>query len=218
MVLTDSNGDLETSKFQGSLSYGIETPTNKLGFGLSAEYIQHGLSSDVFSDPLLESGDPLVNDRIAGSNFFDVSFGIFGLYDGKLIYGLALPSLVSSRIDDGDRSMDREIGYLFNLGYKITNLDSDLVLEPSVFVKKLMNVPFHADFNILARFLEDSFRGGITYTVGGDEKLGFVIGTNLNGFQFTYAYSASRNAFQTYNNGAHELSLRFDIGSMDNGQ
>ncbi len=218
MVLTDSNGDLETSKFQGSLSYGIETPTNKLGFGLSAEYIQHGLSSDVFSDPLLESGDPLVNDRIAGSNFFDVSFGIFGLYDGKLIYGLALPSLVSSRIDDGDRSMDREIGYLFNLGYKITNLDSDLVLEPSVFVKKLMNVPFHADFNILARFLDDSFRGGITYTVGGDEKLGFVIGTNLNGFQFTYAYSASRNAFQTYNNGAHELSLRFDIGSMDNGQ
>lgn len=166
----------------------------------------------------MESGDPLVNDRIAGSNFFDVSFGIFGLYDGKLIYGLALPSLVSSRIDDGDRSMDREIGYLFNLGYKITNLDSDLVLEPSVFVKKLMNVPFHADFNILARFLEDSFRGGITYTVGGDEKLGFVIGTNLNGFQFTYAYSASRNAFQTYNNGAHELSLRFDIGSMDNGQ
>ena len=216
LVLTDTNGDLQTTKFQGSVSYTIDTPMNRIGFGLSAEYIQHGLSSDVFSDPLLDSGDALVNSRIAGSNFFDVSFGVHGVYDDKLIYGLALPSLVSTRIDDGDADGDREIGYLFNLGYRIKDLDSDLVLEPSILVKKLMNVPFHADVNILARFLDDKLRGGITYTVGADEKLGFVIGTNVNSMHFTYAYSASRNAFQTYNNGAHEISVRFDIASASN--
>lgn len=214
MLLTDSNGDLETTKFQGSVSYTIDTPTNRIGFGLSAEYIQHGLSSEVFSDPLLDPGDVLVNDRIAGSNFFDVSFGIYGVYNGKLTYGLALPSLVSSRIDSDGTTGDREIGYLFNLGYRIDDLDSDLVLEPSVFVKKLMNVPFHADVNLLARFLDDRLRGGVTYTIGADEKLGFIMGFNVNAMQFTYAYSASRHEFQTYNNGAHELSVRFNIASM----
>ena len=217
MLLTDSYGDLRTTKFQGSVSYTIDTPTNKIGFGLSAEYIQHGLSSDVFTDPLLEPGDVLINDRIAGSNFFDVSFGIYGLYNDKLIYGLALPSLVSSRIDDGDSSTEREIGYLFNVGYKIDDLDSDLVLEPSIWVKKLMNVPFHADINVLARFLDDKLRGGITYTVGADEKLGFLIGTNVNAMHFTYSYSASRHEIQTYNNGAHELSVRFDLQSIAKG-
>ena len=217
MLLTDSYGELKTTKFQGSVSYTIDTPTNKIGFGLSAEYIQHGLSSDVFTDPLLEQGDILVNDRIAGSDFFDVSFGIYGLYNDKLIYGLALPSLVSSRIDDGDSSTEREIGYLFNVGYRIDDLDSDMVLEPSIWVKKLMNVPFHADINVLARFLDDKLRGGITYTVGADEKLGFLIGTNVNSMHFTYSYSASRHEFQTYNNGAHELSVRFDLASMVKG-
>lgn len=214
LLLTDTNGELETTKLQGSVSYTIDTPTNKIGFGLSAEYIQHGLSSDVFNDPFLETGDPLINDRIAGNNFFDVSFGIYGVYNDKLIYGLALPSLVSSMIEEGNGSSDREIGYLFNVGYRIDDLDSDLVLEPSVFVKKLMNVPFHADVNVLARFLDDRLRGGITYTVGGDEKLGFVIGTNINSMNLTYAYGASRNEFQTYNNGSHEISLRFDIVSQ----
>ncbi len=213
LILTDTNGDLETTKFQGSVSYTIDTPTNKIGFGLSAEYIQHGLSSDVFSDPLLDPNDPLVNDRIAGSNFFDVSFGIFGLYNGKLSYGLALPSLVSSRIDDGGGDGEREIGYLFNLGYRIDDLDSDLVIEPSVFVKKLMNVPFHADVNVLGRFLDDRFRAGISYRVGADETLGFVLGASVNSMSFTYAYSASRLEFQTYNNGAHELAISFNLSS-----
>ncbi len=213
MILTDRSGDLQTTKFQGSVSYTIDTPTNKIGFGLSAEYIQHGLSSEVFSDPLLDPNDILINNRIAGSNFFDVSFGIYGVFNGKLTYGLALPSLVSSRIDDGDDSTDREIGYLFNLGYRIDDLDSDLVLEPSVFVKKLMNVPFHADVNVLARFLDDKLRGGVTYTVGADEKLGFIIGASVNSMNFNYSYSGSRQEFQTYNNGAHEISVSFNIDS-----
>ncbi|NNE15132.1 MAG: PorP/SprF family type IX secretion system membrane protein [Saprospiraceae bacterium] len=215
MLLTDTNGDLKTTKLQGSVSYTIDTPTNKIGFGLSAEYIQHGLSADVFGDPLLDP-DPRVNDGITGTNFFDVSFGVYGLYNGKLTYGLALPSLVSSRIDNGTSTSEREIGYLLSLGYMLDNLDSDLVLEPSIMVKKLMNVDFHADINLLARFLDDKLRGGITYTVGAHENLGFIIGTSINTMNFTYSYGASRNEFQRYNNGSHELTVRFDIGGAGN--
>jgi len=217
IFINDSNGSLETTKFQGSLSYTIDTPTNVVGFGLSAEFIQHGLSGDALNNPLIDITDAVVLDRIEGSNFFDVSFGVQGIYNDVLTYGLSLPSLVSSRIDDSVNTIDdREIGYIFNVGYKFNELDPNITLEPSLWIKKLMNVPFHADVNVLARFLEDKLRGGVTYRVGADEKLGFLIGFGVNTLNFTYAYNASRHDFQQYNNGSHELSVRFDIGKMIN--
>ena len=89
---------------------------------------------------------------------------------------------------------------------------NDVIFEPSVFVKQLNNVPFHVDINLLARFADDKFRGGATYTVGADEKVGFIVGTRFNTLSFNYGYNVSRNEFQTFNNGSHELSVRFDIG------
>jgi len=214
MLISDSNGSLETTKLQGSLAYTLDTPSNVLGFGLSAEFIQHGLSGDVIGGPIIDITDPKVLDRIDGTNFFDVSFGVQGIYNGLLSYGLSLPSLVSSRIDDNPSTADREIGFIFNVGYKFDKLDSGISLEPSLWVKKLMNVPFHADINILGRFLDDRLRGGLNYRVGADEKLGFLIGFGVNTLNFTYAYNASRHEYQQYSNGSHELSVRFDIGKV----
>ena len=213
LFLSDSNGSLNTTKFQGSLAYTLDTPTNVLGFGLSGEFIQHGLDGDALINPIIDISDPNVLSRLDGANFFDVSFGVQGMYDGVLSYGLAFPSLVSSRIsDDTANTDDREIGYIFNVGYSFDQLDSGFKLEPSIWLKKLMNVPFHADVNLLGRFLEDKLRGGLSYRVGADEKLGFLIGFGVNTLNFTYAYNASRHEFQQYNNGSHELSVRFDIG------
>ncbi len=215
LLNTDSNGGLETTKFQGSLSYTIDAPVNRVGVGISAEYIQHGLDGEVLNNPIVNPDDGTIRSRLDGTNFFDVSVGLYGLYDSKLKYGVALPSLLSSRIDDGESSVEKEIGYIFHLGYMFTDLSKDLVLEPSLFVKKVMFVPFHADINLLGRFLDDKLRGGITYTVGADEKIGFLIGFGVNTLNFNYSYSASRNPFQTYNNGAHELSVRIDIGGSN---
>ena len=66
--------------------------------------------------------------------------------------------------------------------------------------------------NLLGRFVDDKFRGGITYTVGGDERVGFIIGGTFNTLGLNYSYNASRHEFQTYNNGTHEISLNFNIG------
>jgi type IX secretion system PorP/SprF family membrane protein len=219
LFLSDSNGSLNTTKFQGSIAYTLDTPTNVLGFGLAAEFIQHGLNADALSGPIIDRNDPTVNNRLDGANFFDVSFGVQGMYNGVLSYGLSLPSLVSSQINDNSGTIDdHEIGYIFNVGYKFDQLDSGISLEPSLWVKKLNNVPFHADINLLGRFLEDKLRGGLSYRVGADEKLGFLIGFSVNTLNFTYAYNASRHDFQQYNNGSHELSVRFDIGKvMKNG-
>lgn len=212
LASSDSNGSLETSKLQASLSYTIESPTNKIGAGFSAEYITHGLSGDAMTHRYVDPGDAIIIDRTDGNGFFDVSVGAQGVYDNTITYGISLPSLVSSRIGDSGDTFTREIGFIANVGYIYSKPGSDASFEPSVFVKQLNNVPFHTDINLLGRFIDDKLRGGVTYTIGGDKRLGFVLGTTFNAMSLNYSYNASRHEFQTYNNGSHEFSLRFDIG------
>ena len=217
LASTDSNGSLETTKVQGSLSYRIESANNVIGAGITGEYINHNVSGDVLTNRYVDSGDVLVQSRVDGNGFFDVSLGLYGIFDQRITYGIALPSLASSMINgEANDAFDREVGFIANIGYIYSPANVDAIFEPSLFIKQLNNVPFHADINLLGRFGDDKFRGGVTYTVGGDERVGFIIGGTFNALGLNYSYNASRHEFQTYNNGTHEFSIQIDIsGSSD---
>jgi len=216
MVLSDRNGALETVKGQLGLSYTIESAENKLGFGLTGEIIQHSLNASVYDDGQVDQNDPHISNRFDGVNFFDLSLGLYGVYQDRFIYGLTLPSLVNSMFDNIETvEYERTFGYIIQLGYKFDMTSYDIVATPSVVVKQLMGVPFHVDINMLGEFLDQRLTGGVTYTVGADERLGFLIGARVNAFNFYYSYNVSRHEFQQYNNGSHEVTIRFDIGKMD---
>ena len=61
-------------------------------------------------------------------------------------------------------------------------------------------------------FLDDKLTGGIAYTIGGDKRLGFLIGTTIEALTLNYMYNVSSAEFQTYNNGAHEISIGLRFG------
>lgn len=215
MYISDRNGSLEISKVQGSLSYTIDSPTNLITAGLSGEYIKHGLSDDILDNEFIDDSDGIIRERADGNGFFDVSIGLHGLYNKKLMYGLSLPSIVSNRIDDNSTDeFDREFGFVGYVGYAYAKEGIDAVFEPSIFLKQLNYVPFHADINLLGRFVDDKFRGGLTYTIGAYEGVGFLLGITFNSMSLNYSFNSSRNEFQEYNNGTHEFSLRFDIGGQ----
>lgn len=214
LMLSDRNGDLETTKGQAGLSYTIESPTNKLGFGLTGEYIQHSLNGSVGLNPFNEV-DPEIANRIDGTQFFDVSFGIHGLYNGNISYGLVLPNLISSRLDDVDEGFENQFNYILHAGYRWDVEGYDFDIEPSVFIKQLNYVPTHIDLSVLMHFLDDKLIGGLTYTIEADERFGFTIGTRVNSLNFAYSYNVSRNDLIQYTNGAHEFSLRVDLGRSD---
>ena len=215
LLMTDKFAALETTKGQLSVAYSIESASNKVSFGLSAEYIQHKLSGSEFDRDLVDISDIQITQRLDGSQFFDVSFGAYGVYNKKIIYGLTLPTLVSSRLSSGpDGTQGREFGFIANLGYRMPIEGYDVTIEPSVYVKQLMLVPFHADFNLKAQFLEERLTGGVSYTLGGDEKFGFLLGTKLQTFEFLYSYNISMHGFQNYNNGSHEFSIKFNISPV----
>lgn len=211
--LADKTGGLTTSKVQGAVAYMLETADNKLNVGLSGEYIKHGLDASVATDRQVSAGDILIDERILGNGYFDVSVGAYGIYDNTITYGLVLPALVNSRIDDNSMDTDsRDFGYIFNVGYRYNPAGMDAMFEPSIYVKQLNNVPMHVDVNLMGRFADDRLRGGFTYTVGADQRVGFLVGATFNALSLNYGYNLSRNEFQTYNNGSHELTLAFDLG------
>jgi len=210
--MQDTYGSLRTSKGFISFSYMIESPTNKVSFGLSGEYIQHGLSSGIFNNGNTEPGDNTIIARLDGTQFFDASFGVYGLYDKKISYGLSIPSIVSSRLDESESNADRSFGFIFNLGYRMKSLSSGISFEPSLWVKKLNLVPTHIDINGKFGFLDDKFTGGLSYTIGADKRLGFLLGVNIDAINFYYSYNVSSLEFQDYNNGSHELMMVLNLG------
>lgn len=214
LLLSDRNGDLQTTKGQAALSYTIESPTNKLGFGITGEYLQHSLNGAVVSN-ILNQQDSEIANRLNGTEFFDVSFGISGLYNGNISYGLVLPNLISSRLDEVDEGFDSEFNYILHAGY-LWDVDGyEFDIEPSIFVKQLNYVPLHIDLNVLMHFLDDKLIGGLTYTIKADERFGFTIGTRVNALNFAYSYNVSRNELIQYSNGAHEFSIKVELGRKD---
>lgn len=210
LFLQDNFGALKTSKGQLSLSYGLTSPTNSISFGIATEYIQHGLNSKVSSDEIFDPNDPLYRLRSEGAAFLDVSFGVYGKYLDQFTYGLSLPSLISSRIDnDGDN--ERDLGFVVNLGY-LVKAQNGISIEPSIIVKKLNAVPTHVDLNARLGFLDEKFTSGVSYTVGADKRLGFMIGFAIDKLNLYYSYNTSMQEFQDYNNGSHEITCKLRLG------
>lgn len=213
ILMQDNFGALTTNKGQMSFAYNVKSDINNVSFGLSTEFVQHVLNNRNASDLILDPLDPLLGPKREGTRFFDASFGVHGVYDGKFTYGLALPSLISSRIDFTNKENYREMGFLLHLGYRIMSEETGISIEPSIMLKKLNFVPTHVDLNAKFGFLEDRFTGGFSYTIGADKRVGFLIGANIDKFDVFYTYNISTYEFQTYNNGSHEVTARFRFGN-----
>lgn len=211
-LLRDQYAALEMTKGLVGFAYAIESPTNKVSFGLSAEYIQNSLKSDLAG---VDLQDPEVLKALDGTQYFDVSFGVHGRYNENVMYGVSLPSLLSSRISDSNSgdSEDRDFGFIFYGGYDYHSVANGLHIIPSVFIKQLNNTPTHIDLNVRFSFLEERLTSGIGYTVGADNRLGFLIGTKIDKAGFYYSYNISNNEFQSYNNGAHEISIGINLSN-----
>jgi len=214
-LMSDRFASFETLKGLLSVSYNIESDVNKVGVGLSLEYLQHTISSDDVTNILVDPNDQEILNRLDGSQFFDLSLGAYGVYDDKLIYGLTLPSLVSAMLNEFDNGTQgsTDIGAIAHLGYRHRLPQYDMIVEPSVIFKYLMLTPTHVDLNIKVDLLDEALTGGLSYTVGGDERFGFLAGVNLDSFGFYYSYNISSHDVQTFNNGSHELTLKYNIGS-----
>ncbi|MEZ4910759.1 MAG: PorP/SprF family type IX secretion system membrane protein [Saprospiraceae bacterium] len=207
-VVSDRYGFLESTKGAAGLSYTVKTQNNRIGFGITGEYIKHSLSGFGNADPT----DPFIVQALSGTEYFDASFGLYGTYMEKFNYGIALPSAVSSRISgESDDETDRTLGFILQMAYKM-QIHPDVSMQPGFIFKKLNQVPTHMDLNLVFGFLQDKLTGGLNYTFGADKRVGFLIGTRASVLNIFYSYNSSSSVVQDYNNGSHELTLSVDFG------
>ncbi len=214
LVFRDGIASLETIKGQLSYAYKIPADNYQVSFGLTTEYAQYGLSGDGLNNGIVDINDPLILARLEGARFFDVTAGIYGVYNDNITFGVVLPGLVRARLDDNLGTSERTINYIAHVGYKYDVPNYDFYIEPSIFIKQLRFTPFHADINVKAGFMDDQLIGGLTYALGYD-RLGFLIGTRVNNFNVYYSYNVSLEESQQYHNGLHEFTLGFTIGGSN---
>jgi type IX secretion system PorP/SprF family membrane protein len=212
--LSDRFASLSTTKGLAGINYRINGDVNRIGFGITGEFISHSLTDIGNANP----SDPFIVSGLAGTEYFDASIGMYGLYMDKFSYGIAFPSIVSTSITELQGEVpEREIGFIVQAGYEM-QLQQDIKLRPSIIMKKLNNVPTHMDAYLNLEFLEGKLIGGMNYTFGADKRLGFQIGTKLEKLNLFYSYNTTSHSIQQYNNGAHELTLGIAFGGKSTNQ
>lgn len=208
-LLSDNYASLRSIRGSVSFAYTIKGESYDIGVGLSAQYQQYGLNNNVLTNAMTDTNDPELMRRLDDGQFFEGALGAHGKLSSGLFFDVALPGIVRARISDTNSTDESpaQFNYLIGMGYPFQIGSYDMVVEPSIYIKKFRNVPMHVDVNALMRFLDSKLISGVTYSTGADNRLGFLIGTQLNTLRFNYSYNITFHESQQFNNGGHEIGI-----------
>jgi type IX secretion system PorP/SprF family membrane protein len=178
----------------------------KLSAGFAADYQQIRLDNAVAGSVFFQEGDRVIADFMDGRGVFDASIGLFSSINENTQVGLAFTNLVRSRlsnVSENDESILKY--YMFFASHKLLVEDLNFIMEPSILVRRVRDVPSQVDINLKASFLDEALTTGLSYRSLG--SLGILLGTKLANFQLYYSYDLFFQDFQRYNDGSHEVMV-----------
>jgi len=207
-VVNDRIGPSDEIYVDGNFSYTILTGTEgKLSFGLKAG--ARVLNTDWSRGRYYQEGDPLLNTNINNNIAPAIGAGIY-YYTDNWYAGVSVPNFIRTNIyDDIQESMvsDR-LHYYVITGY-VFNLGDNLKFKPAVMGKIVNGAPITVDAS--ANFLLQE-----TVTLGAAYRWNDAVSA-LAGVQVTenifvaYSYDYSVTDLNKYNNGSHEIMVRFQL-------
>ncbi len=208
------------NRFQAQLNYAYHFKTNqdtRMAFGLSGAYIQYGLDNETITDPLHQSPDTKINEVVNGEKYFAADFGFYAEIQNKYKFGISIPHLVQTRLDNTNTNtnqakVDKPVNFTGFLGLIWPVPEYRVVIEPSIGLRKISDVPFGADFNLLARIMDDKLFAGFTYSYNPSwHRFSMLGGIKLDRLAIFYSYDQSYLEFQNFNNGSHEITVSFGL-------
>lgn len=220
MIISDNIGSINRTIGQLSYAYRFMVEDTKLSFGLSTGIEKHRLQASALLGSGVDPTDILVIQAADGYTVFDASFGVHAKLPDGFQLGLAIPNLIRTRVDNNASNNVANESTLFKYfvayaGYRVPLEGYNFDFEPSIQVRNVRNAPFQVDLNLLGYYANDQLIGGFTYTVGGGNGANILLGTRINKVNIIYSYMVSFADFQSYNNGSHEISLKFDLFNPD---
>ncbi len=181
----------------------------KLSFGMDvgAAFLNVDFSKGTFENP----GEPILDGGTISSVYPTIGAGLF-LYDSDIWYlGLSVPNFLSDELYDDEVAMIVEDKLQLNaIGGYVFDLSDTVKFKPAFLLNYISGAPLIT--NLSANFLfNDRFAVGASYRISNAFS-------GLAGFQISktvflgYSYDHSTTPLGKYNQGSHEVILKFYLG------
>jgi len=212
-VVSDQLGPVSQTYADISYSYQVKVTDNtKLSFGIDTggSFLNVDFNKGTFENP----GEPLSLERI--NNFYPtVGAGTF-MYGDQWYVGASIPNFLTEGIynDEVATVVDDKIQFNFIGGY-VFNLSDGLKFKPAFLINSLSGAPLN--INLSGNFLiSDVVTAGISYRV--ENAFSGLAGFQLSDSMFVgYSYDYNTNPLGEFNQGSHEVILKFYLGRGGNG-
>lgn len=207
----DRIGIERTTGLNASYAFRIQlTESGTLSLGLQAGVLNYRANySEVRT---FQPNDPSFNQNISGI----LPAAAAGIYynSDKFYIGVSTPQLLKTKLSLNNSadvvSTTRDLHYYLATGF-VLDLSQDLALKPSMLVKAVSGAPVEFDFNTNL-WIQNVISFGASYRTG-DAMVGMVELQLNKQLRLGYAYDKTFSDLGTYNNGTHEMMLRYEFGS-----
>lgn len=207
-VVSDQLGPVSQTYADISYAYQINVSDNtKLSFGMDAggSFLNVDFNKGTFENP----GEPLNQERI--NNFYPtIGAGTF-VYSDQWYLGASIPNFLTEGIYNDEVATVVEDNIQFNfIGGYVFDISEDLKLKPAFLINALAGAPLN--INISSNFLiSQVFTAGISYRV--NNAFSGLAGFQISDNAFVgYSYDYNTNALGEFNQGSHELIVKFSLG------
>lgn len=205
--INDNIGAANNLDANGTFSYEIPTGyTTKLSLGVNAgiDVLKVDWSKGTFED----GQDPIFAENL---NKIRPVFGAGAYFHSDQWYlGLSTHNILNSQIysDKDEQVTDRKSQYYFMAGYVI-DLSDNLKFKPTILTKHVSGSPITVDVsgNFLIR---EILSLGLAYRY--NDAISALAGVHIaKSFFLGYAYDYSITGLQSYNDGSHEIILKYNL-------
>lgn len=205
-VINDKIGPTKSTIIAGDWAYQLKLDDkSKLGFGIKAlvnifNNNINGLRLDEQNDAAFASNYQTVKPNV-GTGFY---------YHRERFYaGISTPKLIQNKLGKGLAAAKEQRHYFIILG-GVLKMNDKIKFKPTAFVKATEAAPLEAD--LTANFLfSDCFTAGLMYRTG--DAFGALLAyTHKKSITLGYSFDwSTANTTGKYNNGSHEIMLRYDL-------
>ncbi len=210
-VVSDQLGPTTQTFLNAAYSFQINVSEyTKLSFGLNAggALLDVDFTKGNFEDP----NEPLLTNQVFNEFFPTVGAGVF-LYEDTWYLGASIPNFLTGAVSEEAASLINDKIQFNMIGGYVFELSDQLKFKPAFLAHVVQGLPLR--FDLSANFLMSNvFTAGAAYRI--NNAVSGLVGFQVsNGLFIGYSYDYNTNNLGQYNQGSHEMILRFALGAGD---
>ncbi len=205
--LTDKIGPTKENAISVDVSYTVPlNETSKLSFGIKGTGNFFKLDNSELNPASM--GDPSLQSTTDFTP--NIGAGVY-LHSDKYYVGLSVPNFIENKNewDDNNVAIYTEKMSYYLIGGYVFDFNPNLKFKPAVLLKAIGGAPLQADVSASFMFFDKLVLGG---AYRWDAAFSGMAGFQVNDMLYVgYGYDHETTNLRNYNNGSHEVFLRFEL-------